>query len=112
MCEGADVSNLLFPGQHCNPEIDEAGVTQRVLNRVDFVVARRYPIELRRIAWEKLGGDFVSDAAMPVVVAVPDAEYLAARRRQHAIRLAIGFLLIREEHDVELADHHIEAGVG
>jgi hypothetical protein len=32
---------------------------------------------LRRIAWEKLGRDFIGDAAMPVVVAVPDAEYIA-----------------------------------
>ena len=77
MREGADVRNLLFPGQHGNPEIDEAGVAKRVLNRVDFVVARRHPIELRRIAWEKLGRDFIGDAAMPVVVAVPDAEYIA-----------------------------------
>jgi len=70
------------------------------------------PIELRRIGWEKLGADFVSDAAMPVVAAVPDAEYIAAAGRQHAIRLAVGFLLVGEELSAELASHRIEAGVG
>ena len=78
--KGADVRNLLFPGQNGYPEIDKAGVTQRILNRVDFVVTRPDPIELRRIGREKLGGDFVSDAGMPVVAAVPDAEYIAGRR--------------------------------
>jgi hypothetical protein len=69
-------------------------------------------VELRRVGQEKLGRDFVGDPAMPVVVAVPDAEYIAAPRRQHAIRFAIGSLLFREEHNAELADHRIKAGVG
>ena len=49
--KGAKVRNSLFPGQHGNPEIDEAGVAQRVLNRVDFVVARPDP----RIAADRSG---------------------------------------------------------
>jgi hypothetical protein len=87
--KGADVRNLLFSSQYGNPEIDEANVAQRMLNRIDFVVARPDSIELRWIGREKSGGDFVSDAGMPVVAAVPDAEYIAAPGRQHAIRLAI-----------------------
>src|SRR5712692_4019655 len=35
--EGADVRNLLFPGQHGNPEIDETGVAKRVLDRKSVV---------------------------------------------------------------------------
>jgi|SRR6516162_8296761 len=44
------------------------------------------------------------------IVGVPDAEYIAAPGRQHAIRLAVGFLLVREELSAELADHRIKAG--
>ena len=102
---------MLFPGQHGDPEIDEAGVAQRILNRVDFVVARPHPIELRRIGREKLGHDFVGDAGMPVGVAVPNAKYIAAPGGEHAIRLAVGFLLVREELNAELADHRVKAGV-
>jgi hypothetical protein len=39
---------------------------------------------LRRIGREKLGCDFVSDAADRLVVGVPDAECIAAPGRQHA----------------------------
>src|SRR6516225_4998013 len=60
--KGADIRDFLVPGQHGNPQIDEAGIAHRRLNRIDFVVAGTHPIKLRRIGREKLGGYFVSDA--------------------------------------------------
>src|SRR6516225_9638931 len=101
--KGADIGDLLFLRQHSNSQIDESSVAHRRLNRVDFVVAGAHPIKLRRIGREKLGGNFVSDATMGVG-AVKNAEYIAAPRRKHTIRLAVGFLFIREELSSELTD--------
>src|SRR6516164_8186662 len=40
------------------------------------------------------------------------SRYIAAPEGQHAIRLAIGFLFLREELSAELADYRVKAGVG
>jgi hypothetical protein len=75
----------------------------------DIVVGRRN--QRRRIAAESLTDHIrrhIEDAALPVS---PDAEQKPPAGPQHAQRLAKARLLVRKEHDTELADHPIEQPV-
>jgi hypothetical protein len=48
---------------------------------------------------------------MLVTMRVPSAEQITAPTEEHPMRLAKAFILLREEHDPELANEHIEAGI-
>jgi hypothetical protein len=94
-------------------EIGEAGRAHRLSDGIDAVIGERHLIE----GWRVVGKEFAQHLVLPALrrvetVRIPHAEEIMSARREDAICLAIGLLLVREKHDAELTDEGVEALVG